>query len=308
MTAIAMLGYSFSAYYWLILFFAVSMGLGAGAIDTALNNYVAIHYSASVMNYLHCFYGVGITMSPLILARTLNSSAGWRGGYRIVFAIQMAIAFCIFLSTPLWGKKNEGGQEEEKILVMSLPEMVQTPGVILMWILFFSTCAIESICGTWSGTFLVEAFHITPGLAAKYIIFYYAGVAIGRLLSGVLANKYSVLTLVILGIGVLAAGCLMMLFGSTIIWSSAGLLFIGIGNGPMFPNFNHMTPGIFGEEKSPSIIGAQMTVASLAFMTIPVVVGFLTKRVGMQALPVILVVFFVPLFITVFYIRKLIKR
>ena len=59
LTIFGLCGFSVSSKYWMLFIFAVPYGLGAGAIDSAVNHYVANNYSGSVMNFLHCFYGVG---------------------------------------------------------------------------------------------------------------------------------------------------------------------------------------------------------------------------------------------------------
>ena len=84
MTAAALLGYSFTPSFWFMIPLAIVLGLGAGAIDSGLNNYVALHFKASHMNFLHCFYGVGVSLSPYLMSQAL-SNIGWRGGYRYAF-------------------------------------------------------------------------------------------------------------------------------------------------------------------------------------------------------------------------------
>ncbi|MCQ2593542.1 MAG: MFS transporter [Treponema sp.] len=176
MTALAILGISFTGNYWLFLLCAVPLGLGAGSIDTALNNYVAIHYSASQMSFLHCFYGIGVTVSPFILSKMISSDAGWRGGYRNAFFIQAGIAFVLLLALPLWKKafsksEKEDDVEEPEARVLTFKEMFAIPGVRQMCLLFLSSVAIEATCGSWGATFLVENKGLQPELAARTIMF-----------------------------------------------------------------------------------------------------------------------------------------
>ena len=191
MTAAALLGFSLSGNLLAMCLCAVPLGLGAGAIDTALNNYVALHYSARVMSFLHCFFGVGVTVSPFVLSLVISGEQGWRGGYRIAFGIQLVITLLLFFTLPVWRKVHppaeSGGQGGGRDL--SLREIARIPGVKLMWSLFITSCAIECTCGNWASTFLVEYKHVPAERAARIVMFYYAGMTLGRLLSGLLAAK-----------------------------------------------------------------------------------------------------------------------
>ena len=305
LTAVAMIGYSLSPNYVFILLCAIPLGLGAGSIDTALNNYVAIHYSAGHMNFLHCFYGIGITISPIILAKTMTTSSGWRKGYVIAFAIQLVIAILLFLALPLWKKNSESDDDQEpQVLELSLKEIVHTPGIKLMWLLFIATCSIECTCGSWGGTYLAEAFKMSPDTAAQNILFYYTGVAIGRFAAGVCSKWLKVQRIIIIGIGTIVAGCFLLFVSPGASLIVPGLMLIGIGNGPMFPNFNYMTPMLFGEEKSPALIGSLMTCASLSTMTVPVIVGQIASKLGFGIFPYVIAVCVALLAISYLYLSR----
>lgn len=309
LTAFAMIGYASSQSYIYILLCALPLGLGAGAIDTALNNYVAIHYSASHMNFLHCFYGIGITVSPFILAQTISGHLGWRGGYTIAFAIQLSIAILLFLTLSLWKKERIQKQAvtEEPVDILTFREILHTPNVKTMWILFFFSCAIECTCGAWGSTYLVETQHILPEVAASRILFYFAGVAIGRFLSGVFSKRVTVYKIINLSMWGLLFGVICLFLPGSDILMIIGFTLIGMGNGPMFPNLNYLTPIIYGEAKSPSIIGSQMTVASLSFMIMPIVFGQLATILGIRIFPLLLALFLIVLNITYIKMQKNLK-
>lgn len=298
LTAIAIAGFSISGNYWMLCFFAIPLGIGAGAIDTALNNYVAIHYTARHMSFLHCFYGIGIVASPYVLSMVMHGDGGWRNGYRIVFLIQTIIAVILFLTLPLW-KKDRGDEAKEEIVEdIPLKQIAKIKGVKLMWGLFITSCAIESSCGSFGSTYLVEQRGLGAETAAGIIIFYYMGVALGRLVSGLVAEKIHSWKIVKIGQGVLAIGILTLILPKSILFAGAGFFLIGFGNGPLFPNFNYLTPIIFGEKASPSIIGAQMAIASLTFTTNPILCGFLGQQIGMWILPFYLLIFLIGMIIT----------
>ena len=299
LTAAAMLGYSNSPGFLMILLFALPLGLGAGAIDTALNNYVAIHYSASHMSFLHCFYGIGITISPYILAKTMSAEGGWRKGYLITFVIQLSIAALLWIALPLWKKQGSlSAESEEQVEVLSFKELVTTKGVKAMWSLFFFSCAIECTCGSWGSTYLVEMNGLKPEKAAAKMLFYFAGVAVGRFLSGVLSKRLDVYKIISICLCILTGG-IVTLFVPTGGWlMMVGLFLIGLGNGPLYPNFNYITPILFGEEKASSIIGSQMSAASLSFMMIPILFGQLAQAIGLWIFPTVLLLFWCVLMVT----------
>ena len=190
LTALALLGFSLSHNFIILIVLAVPLGLGAGSIDTALNNYVASHYNASQMSFLHCFYGIGVTVSPFILSLVFRNNANWRRGYGIATVIQFVIAAIVFFSLPLWKKAGEKlDSSESDIRSLSVMEATKIRGVKTMWLLFFCTCSIELTVGSWSSTFLVESRGATEELAAGTVTFYYLGMTLGRFLSGVLARK-----------------------------------------------------------------------------------------------------------------------
>lgn len=292
LTAAAMAGFSLSGSYWMLCLLAVPLGIGAGAIDTALNNYVAIHYTARHMSFLHCFYGVGVVVSPYILSMVMQGSGGWRNGYQIVFLIQAAITVLLFVALPLWNREHGDSPEPEAVADVPLGQLVRMRGVKLMWGLFLTACAIESACGSFGSTYLVERRGLAAETAASVIIFYYMGLALGRFISGLVSAKLHSWTIVRAGQCILAAGVLVLLLPGGIPLAGTGLFMIGFGNGPLFPNFNYMTPLIFGEKMSPAIIGSQMAVSSVSFMLTPILCGFLGQRFGMGIFPLYLLICF----------------
>jgi len=300
LTAVALLAMSFTESYWPMCLCALPLGLGAGSIDTALNNYVALHYSATQMSFLHCFYGVGVSVSPYILSLVLNGENGWRGGYRIAVLIQAFIAVVLFCTIPLWKKAHgkETGEEEPEVKVLSLKKIVKIPGVKVMWSLFICSCTIECTCGSWGSTFLVEHKGFAVEKAAEIITFYYVGMALGRFLSGVVATKLHSWTIIKIGQVVMGIALVLLCLPVGGILPGISLFLVGLGNGPLFPNFSYLTPENFGEELSPAIIGTQMAVSSIAIMTTPVLCSVLGQFLGMGIFPIYLMVFFVLMMVT----------
>ena len=310
LTALALLGFSFAPNLWVMCFWAIILGVGAGAIDVALNNYVAIHYSATHMSFLHCFYGVGVSVSPYILSLVIAGNFGWRGGYRIAFAIQLIITLLLFLSLPLWRKAHGGENESEENTHkdLSFGSVLKIPGVKMMCSLFIASCAIECTCGGWGSTFLVEYKHLPAEKAAQIIMIYYIGMTLGRFLSGVLAAKLHSWKIIKLGQIVLGLALLLLILPGGVYLCALGLFLIGLGNGPLFPNFNYLTPENFGSDISQSVIGIQMASAYIGIMLAPTLCGLLGQVFGMGIFPFYLIVFYAIMIPVTIRIKTVLKR
>lgn len=310
LTALALLGFSFAPNLWVMCFWAIILGVGAGAIDVALNNYVAIHYSATHMSFLHCFYGVGVSASPYILSLVIAGNFGWRGGYRIAFAIQLIITLLLFLSLPLWRKAHGGVNESEENTHkdLSFGSVLKIPGVKMMCSLFIASCAIECTCGGWGSTFLVEYKHLPAEKAAQIIMIYYIGMTIGRFLSGVLAAKLHSWKIIKLGQIVLGLALLLLILPGGVYLCALGMFLIGLGNGPLFPNFNYLTPENFGSDISQSVIGIQMASAYIGIMVAPAVCGLLGQVFGMVIFPFYLIVFYAIMIPVTVRVKTVLKR
>lgn len=310
LTALALLGFSFAPNLWVMCFWAIILGIGAGAIDVALNNYVAIHYSATHMSFLHCFYGVGVSVSPYILSLVIAGNFGWRGGYRIAFAIQLIITLLLFLSLPLWRKAHGGENESEENTHkdLSFGSVLKIPGVKMMCSLFIASCAIECTCGGWGSTFLVEYKHLPAEKAAQIIMIYYIGMTLGRFLSGVLAAKLHSWKIIKLGQIVLGLALLLLILPGGVYLCALGMFLIGLGNGPLFPNFNYLTPENFGSDISQSVIGIQMASAYIGIMVAPAVCGLLGQVFGMVIFPFYLILFYAIMIPVTIHVKTVLKR
>ena len=310
LTALALLGFSFAPNLWVMCFLAIILGIGAGAIDVALNNYVAIHYSATHMSFLHCFYGVGVSVSPYILSLVITGNFGWRGGYRIAFAIQLIITLLLFLSLPLWRKAHGGENESEENTHkdLSFGSVLKIPGVKMMCSLFIASCAIECTCGGWGSTFLVEYKHLPAEKAAQIIMIYYIGMTLGRFLSGVLAAKLHSWKIIKLGQIVLGLALLLLILPGGVYLCALGMFLIGLGNGPLFPNFNYLTPENFGSDVSQSVIGIQMASAYIGIMLAPTLCGLLGQVFGMVIFPYYLILFYAIMIPVTIRIKTMLKR
>ncbi len=299
MTALSLLGFSLVPSFLFMIPLAIVLGFGAGAIDSGLNNYVALHCKASHMNFLHCFYGVGVSLSPYIMSQAF-SNVGWRGGYRYAFYVQFAIALLLIFSVPLW-KKNSSTQEtdEESGVTLSIAEMIKKSDVRQVWIIMLMTNAIEYACGVWGSTYLVEekGFEIEHGALALTI--YYVGMSIGRFASGLLANKIKTWKRIFIGCVILAPAIVIMLLPLGDIFAVVGLFLIGLGNGSIYPNMIHLTPHNFGKEVSQSIMGSQIAFAYIGVMLAPPMVSLISSVFGIKVYPFLLALLYIVMVITI---------
>lgn len=288
MTAAALFGFSCSDHFGFLWLMAIPLGLGAGAIDTALNNYAALHYKASHMSFLHCFYGVGVSVSPFLMSLALAENADWRGGYRTVFYIQLAIAVLSVVTLPLWNCVKEDENTEEKQASVKLSSLLRLPKLYMVGFILIGSCAIEYTCGNWGSTFLVSVKGFSVDHAAGIITFYYAGMALGRFLSGVLAEKFTSRQLVFIGQGVVAAAILLLLLPLPSIVSGMALFLVGLGNGPIYPNVIYLTPDHFGKDLSQAVMGLQMVLAYTGILFAPAVFGVIAQNISVALFPLYL--------------------
>ncbi len=309
MTAAALLGFSFAPSFWFMIPLAVILGLGAGAIDSGLNNYVALHFKASHMNFLHCFYGVGVSLSPYLMSQAL-SDAGWRGGYRYAFYVQSAITLLLIVSVPLWKKTASAEQEEDESSVnLTLLQMAKKADVRQVWIIMLATNAIEYACGVWGSTYLVTEKGFQAEHGALALTVYYIGMSVGRFVSGLLSNKINTWKRIGIGAAILAPAIAIMLLPLHGAVTVVGLFLVGLGNGSIYPNMIHLTPHNFGKEVSQSIMGSQIAFAYIGVMLAPPMVSLISRLFGIGVYPVLLAVLYVIMVIALkCFINRLKKQ
>lgn len=309
MTAAALLGFSLTPSFWFMIPLAVVLGLGAGAIDSGLNNYVALHCKASHMNFLHCFYGVGVSLSPYLMSHAL-SDIGWRGGYRYAFYVQLVITILLIVSVPLWKKTSSAkGTEEENGINLTLLQMAKKAEVRQVWIIMLATNAIEYACGVWGSTYLVTEKGFETKHGALALTIYYVGMSIGRFVSGLLSERISTWKRIGIGAAVLAPAIAIMLLPLPGAVTVVGLFLVGLGNGSIYPNMIHLTPHNFGKEVSQSIMGSQIAFAYIGVMSAPPMVSLVSGLFGIKIYPVLLAIFYAIMVITLkCFINRLKKQ
>ena len=322
LTVVGLLGYSFSPNIWFFLLCAIPFGLGAGAVDAGLNNYVALHYKASHISYLHCFYGVGVTVSPVFMSLALAKLGDWHMGYRIAGFVQLGIALTSVLAIPLWskvaaqtakaGKASDPSAQGEPDLTprsLSLREQARDAGIRWIWLIFAVAVALEVLVGNWGSTFLVKIKGMEPAYAAAMTALYYFGLAAGRFVSGLLSRKLTPWQIIALSLAVWPLSVVFFVLPLPPAVSGIGLLFAGLGMGPLYPNFVYLTPRNFGRDVSQSVMGSQSASAYLGLIAVPPLFGLLVNNFGVGLYPPFLaVVYVIQLAAVLLFVRHLKKR
>lgn len=298
LTAIALYGFSTASAFWMLCLWGIPYGLGAGAIDAALNNYVALHYNSRHMSWLHCFWGVGTIISPYIMSYALTTSV-WQNGYRMVSFLQMGITVILLVTLPVWKvnrKANE--QKAEQAAVIGIRGALKIKGVPQLLLGFFSYCSLESTLLLWSSSYLVGAKGVTAQKAAAFASLFCIGITAGRFLSGLVTEKLGDYNLICIGTGILLLGCIAMILPlKTDVAALGGLVVMGLGCAPVYPSIIHATPDNFGAQNSQAIIGIQMASAYVGSTFMPPVFGLIANHISVALMP-----FFVLFFIVLMYI------
>lgn len=291
LTVMGLIGFSISTSYAMLFVFAVPYGMGAGAIDASVNHYVANNYSGSVMNFLHCFYGVGAVISPNIMAVAL-SKASWNEGYRWTAYIQIFILLICIISLPLW-KKNESDSNKQEEEVARIREALKRPGVVLTLIAFFAYCSGEATCFLWTSSYFAGVKEgLTDHLIASFGSLIFGGLMLGRLISGFVSNRLGDRMLIRIGIFVEVVGILLVMIPvASFIPAAIGFVIIGTGMGPVYPAIQHMAPTNFGERYSASVIGLQMASAYIGSTFMPMIFGNIQEKIGIGIMPFYLLIF-----------------
>lgn len=290
MTAVALFGFSVSTQFWQLCLWAIPYGLGAGSVDAALNNYVALHYKSRHMSWLHCFWGVGATLGPYIMGAVLTHGGIWNSGYRIISIIQIVLTAILFFSLPLW-KKNVAAFTQENFSEarpLTLKEIFKISGAKEIFICFFCYSAVEQTSGLWAASFLTICKNVQPETAAIFASLFYSGITIGRAASGFITFKLDDSQMIRLGQTIILLGviCVAIPFGK--ILALAGLVLIGLGCAPIYPSIIHSTPAHFGAEKSQAIIGVQMASAYIGTSFMPPLFGLIANHISIALFPAFL--------------------
>lgn len=306
LTAISLWGYSISPSYIYLLILTVPLGIGAGSVDTGLNNYVATNYSAKHMSWLHCFWGVGAFLGPNIMTFIIEKLGDWRKGYQIIGGLQFFIAIILFISLPLWSNKDSNNSEShhEKLSGINL---LRKKGVIFSILAFPIYTGVEAGIGLWFGSYLIEGLNFPQGKAGIIVSIFYLSITLGRFINGIISDSFTNKNIIRFGIILMISGLIILNLeiNSIII---IGIALVGLGCAPIFPSMIHQTPKIFGSNNSEEITGYQVGMAYLAGLIITPLIGLLANRLFIQIIPIMYISFAILLLIITESLNKTIKN
>ena len=309
LTAVALFEFSVSGNFYMLCFLAIPYGLGAGAIDAALNNYVALHFASRHMSWLHCFWGIGAAVGPYVMGVAMSLGKGWRGGYLAISVIQLVLTIVLFAALPLWKINQEKNEESitEKKEPKKLKEIFKIKGVAFVLIAFFCYCAVEQTTGLWASSYFVINRGLSNHTAASFVGLFYIGITGGRFLSGFIADKFGDKKMIRLGICGILIGVVFLLIPANQLFSSykmlkeifplIGLGFVGFGCAPIYPSVIHATPDNFGKENSQAIIGIQMAFAYMGVIIMPALFGIISQYITIALFPIYIMLITLVMFI-----------
>lgn len=295
LTVVALFGFSLSKNFYMLMLFSIPYGLGAGAIDAALNNYVALHYKAKHLSWLHCFWGVGTIISPFVMGKALQNST-WNQGYQIVGLIQLGIFVFLLITIPVWKYNSFNGRNDndDKKTNIGIRSALKIKGVIFILIGFFSYCSLEASTSQWASTYFVQVKGLSEDNAASLASLFFIGITFSRFLSGFVTDKLKDQKMIIIGSSIILLGIIILLLPiDSYISALVAFITIGFGCGPIYPSIIHSTPINFGEENSGAIIGIEMSSAYIGSTFMPPLFGVLGKAINFKILPIYLLCFLV---------------
>ena len=299
LTVVALFGFSICSKFWMVLLCCIPYGLGAGAIDSTVNNYVAVNYESKHMSWLHAMWGIGTIFGPYAMGLSLTVFEKWNYGYVIIGMLQILLCIMMFTSIPLWKKSSNNETEEDEVLPkekISLKDIFKIKGVLPLLICFLCYCALESTANLWGSSYLVYNNNINSSIAASLASMFLIGLTVGRILNGFLAIKWNDDILIKLGIGIIFFG-IILLFIPYSFAAIPGFVFVGLGCAPIYPSIMHSIPIRFGKRNSQLLIGLQMAFAYLGSSLMPPLFGMLSSFLTVSFLPFFLLIILFLMFI-----------
>ena len=289
LTAAALFGFSVSHSYVALCLWAVPYGLGAGSVDAALNNYVALHYKSRHMSWLHCMWGIGAALGPSLIGLALTRGQNWNGGYRLISLLQIGLTLVLVLSLPLW-KRRTGTPAGAEPASLPLRRVVAIPGAREIMLCFFCYSALEQTTGLWASSYLTLCRGVPAETAASFASLFYLGITAGRAVCGFLTLKLSDTQMIRLGQGLVAAGVAALALPGPSQVALGGFVLVGLGCAPIYPSIIHSTPDHFGAARSQAMIGVQMASAYIGTCLMPPLFGLLANHITAALLPLYLLV------------------
>ena len=307
MTALALFGFSLTNSFWMLCLIAIPYGLGAGSVDAALNNYVALHFASRHMSWLHCMWGIGTIIGPNIMGYALSAHKGWAWGYRYVSSFQIVLTLILIISLPIW-KSKTSSPKTAKVKAISPLNAMKIKGAKEIMIAFFCYCALESTAMLWAASYMNLHNGVSAEKSASLASIFFIGITFGRFLNGFLTYKFNDTQMIKAGQTLIMLGIVLLILPFSWVIGLIGFIFIGFGCAPIYPSIIHSTPIHFGQDKSQAMIGIQMASAYTGSCLMPTLFGFIANRINIALLPLFLALLNIVMIISYGVLLKKIKK
>ena len=268
-----------------VLFFcAFPLGFGTGAVDAAINNFVALHYAVRYMNWLHCFWGLGAALGPVLLSAILGAGGSWRVGFWLFAAMLLILAAVLFCRLPIWNRALAAAVPEH-LNQTTAGSAEKTHGLVPLLGTFLLCNAAEATAGLWGTSYVHQIFSLEPARAAVTSTLFFGALTVGRMTSGAAASKLSGRSLIRIGLAAAAAGAVVTALSGNLYLAWGGICLVGFGLAPVFPSLLHATPTFFGAADSQRFMGLEMAFAYAGSTFLPPLLGALTERFSLKLYP-----------------------
>ena len=234
--AVGLIGLGVAPSWATFLVAALPSGLGAGIIDGGGNGLFLDLYPLArgrALNLLHLFFSIGALTAPVTVGVLVENGLEWRS---ILVATGLAAVpvSVLFGIVRMPGGRRAGTEAPEPPDGSALRARRPRLAAPLLLLAFAIACYVASEVGVSS--WLVRYLEPAPlSVATLTLTLYWAGIAVGRLISSLLADRFDHRRFTL----ACAASLTVVLVGAILIPSlpvSIGLFALaGVASGPIFP-------------------------------------------------------------------------
>ena len=278
--------FSFAPGFAALIAVTAVLGAGMGMVDSGANAFASGRLSARHMNWMHCFWGMGGSVSPIIM-RQVIIHYDWRMGYLAVFAIQAVIAAIVLFTIlrGMWAESQETQAAAQEVTTNGkflAPKRFQ----IIQWLIFFLYTGFEYSVTFWTVSVMMEGRGVSFEDAGLFPAVYLGMLMAGRFIFGYVTEKIPGSVIIRLGLVISVAGLTMLVFTNNI----AGIALVGFGFAPVFPCLMTETKKRFDPHQLSKLVGMQIAAAGAGAAIGAFAIGRILETVSMDAFfPVIIV-------------------
>lgn len=280
---VGLLGFSLSPVWWGVIAASLIAGLCTGGFEVGFNTYIATRHGAREMNWLHAAYGVGSTVSPLLVTALLGAGLVWRWAYATVAALYLLLAVAIAATRRQWQVKPEkavNAPEEEPDV--SSWRTLRLPAVWIGVLLFFLYTGTEVATGQWAYSLLTESRGVPEAAAGLWVSIYWGSFTVGRILLGFAGDRFAPVGLLRASLAGSVLGAV-MLWWNPVVWVGlSGLAVLGLSFASIYPAMLLVTPQRIGVKHAANAIGFQSAAASLGAAALPALAGILAQDMSLE--------------------------